>query len=86
MSDKDISAAHHKPANVSEELVNFAQTKVRSPRLSKLYEALKTIPPSSIESERAFSITGQFITQLGDDSIDSLVYLKSHYKKSKKED
>ena len=90
MSDKDISAAHHKPANVSEELVNFAQTKVRSPLLNKLYEALKTIPPSSIESERAFSITGQFITklrtQLGDDSIDSLVYLKSHYKKSKKED
>ena len=40
--------------------------------------------PSSIESERAFSVTGNFVTKLrtnlGDDTIDALVFLKSHYR------
>ena len=37
----------------------------------------------SLESERAFSITGKFITKvrshLGDDSVNALVFLKTHY-------
>ena len=32
--------------------------------LRKLFNALKCIPPTSVESERAFSITGQFATKL----------------------
>ena len=32
--------------------------------LRKLFNALKCIPPTSIESERAFSITGQLATKL----------------------
>ena len=48
--------------------------------LRKLFEALKTIPPSSIESERTFSVTGFYITKfrcsLGDQSINALVFLK----------
>ena len=31
--------------------------------LKKIFEALKTIPPSSIESERTFSVTGFYITK-----------------------
>ena len=83
------STKFHQPANISEELVNFARTKIHSPILEKLFRALKTIPPSSIESERAFSITGQFVTKLrstlGDDSIDALVFLKSYYKNKPKD-
>ena len=62
---------------------NFAKTRFRTPLLTKLFMALKTIPPSSIESERAFSVTGQYVTKirssLGDGSVDALVFLKTHY-------
>ena len=57
--------------------------------LRKLFEALKTIPPSSIESERTFSVTGFYITKfrcsLGDQSINALVFLKAYVFFKKKE-
>ena len=86
MEDTDISAIQfHHPANASDQLVNFSQTKVCSPLLKNLFDALKTMPSSSIESEGAFSITGQFVTKLrtslGDDSIDALVYKKATKKR-----
>ena len=37
------------PANVGEEMEKFAKTRFRTPLLTKLFNALKTIPPSSIE-------------------------------------
>ena len=52
--------------------------------LRKLFNALKCIPPTSVESERAFSITGQFATKLrtklDDDTLSSLVFLKAFYR------
>ena len=52
--------------------------------LRKLFNALKCIPQNSVESERAFSITGQFVTKLctklDDDTLSSLVFLKAFYK------
>ena len=52
--------------------------------LKKLFLALKSIPPFSVESERVFSITGQYVTKLRtnlkDESVDALVFLKSFYK------
>ena len=55
----------------------------RPPTLQKLLTAIGTIPPSSVESERVFSLTGNFVTKvrsrLGDDSIDALVFLKKYY-------
>ena len=52
--------------------------------LRKLFNALKCISPTSVESERAFSITGQFVTKLrtklDDDTLSSLVFLKAFYK------
>ena len=36
------------PANVGEEMEKFAKTRYRTPLLTKLFMALKTIPPSSI--------------------------------------
>ena len=47
--------------------------------LRKLFNALKCIPPTSAESERAFSITGQFATKLQtkiDDDTLSSCFLK----------
>ena len=58
------------------------------PLLNKLFNALQSIPPTSVESERAFSITGQFATKLrtklADNTLDSLVFLKASYKKESK--
>ena len=51
--------------------------------LRKLFNALKCIPQNSVESERAFLITGQFATKLCtklDDTLSSLVLLKTFYK------
>ena len=52
--------------------------------LRKLFNALNCIPPNSVESERAFSITGQFATKLctklDDDTLSSLVFFKAFYK------
>jgi hypothetical protein len=58
------------------------------PLLNKLFNALQSIPPTSVESERAFSITGQFATKLrtklADNTLNSIVFLKASYKKESK--
>ena len=50
--------------------------KIMPPILAILFRALKTIPPSSIEAERAFSKCGQFATRprsrLNDDTLNAL--------------
>ena len=66
----------------------FEISKKRSATLEKLYLALCSIPATSVESERAFSAVGLFITKLrsrmGDKSIDSLLTLRSHFKKEER--
>ena len=51
--------------------------------------ALEGIPISSTEPEHVFSVTGSFVTKtrarLGDDSVDSLVFLKKYYDVNKAE-
>jgi len=42
----------------------FEATKKRSNNLEKLYHALITIKPTSVEPERAFSAAGLFVTKL----------------------
>ena len=48
--------------------------------LGKLLNALKSIPPTSVQCERAFSTTGQYATKirsnLNDETLSSLVFLK----------
>ena len=57
---------------------------------SLLLEALKTIPPSSIESERTFSVMGFYNTKLrcslGNQSINALVFLKHIFQKEEQEE
>jgi len=45
----------------------FEATNKRSNNLEKLYHALTTIKPKSVEPERAFSATRLFVTKLGTD-------------------
>ena len=51
--------------------------------------ALEGIPISIIEPEHVFSVTGSFViktrARLGNDSVDSLVFLKNYYNVNKAE-
>ena len=53
-----------------------------------IFRSLLTIPPTSVESERAFSATGLFVTKirsrLGDYTIDTLVFLRDYYKREER--
>jgi hAT family C-terminal dimerisation region len=46
-------------------------------------EYLKSIPPTSVESERCFSASGNIVTKLrcsmNDDTLDPISFLRSHF-------
>ncbi|CAM1320522.1 Uncharacterised protein r2_g2889 [Pycnogonum litorale] len=60
----------------------------RSQTLEKLYKALLTVRPSSVESERAFSTTGIILTtfrcSIKDETVDTLVFLRNHFLSQRK--
>ena len=83
LDKKDISAV------VGHEMKLFEQTK-KLPRngfLQLIHTALLTIPPTSVESERAFSIFGYFCNKLRSSlksaTINALIFLREHYKSMK---
>jgi hypothetical protein len=51
--------------------------------LQLAYDYLLSVPPTSVEAERAFSAAGivcsRLRTRLGDESIDALCFLRSHF-------
>jgi len=53
-----------RPQTVKKEISVFEATNKRSNNLEKLYHALITIKPKSVEPERAFSAKGIFVTKL----------------------
>ena len=81
-----IKSTKKRPNFIENLCDSYAQCGIQSDiplLLRKLFNALKCIPPTSVESERAFSITGQFATKLRtklDDTLSSLVFLKAFYK------
>jgi hypothetical protein len=72
---------------IKKEMSLFEATHQRPENLEKLFNALKTIPPTSIEAERAFSAVGIFITKLRNrlspPTIDALIFLKYYFKKQR---
>ena len=58
----------------------FTKTEERPPCLELLHSALSSVPPSSVEAERIFSICGQFYTSIRSslfaETIDMLVFTK----------
>ena len=80
LDKKDISAV------VSHEMNIYAQTKVlpKNGYLEVLYNALLTIPPTSVESERAFSVFGYFCNKIRSSlktaTINALIFLREYYK------
>ena len=73
---------------VKQEIALYDKNPSKRPdNLEKLFNALMSIPPTSIESERNFSTTTYFATKirsrLNDDTLSALVFLKNYYKKVK---
>jgi len=58
---------------------------MRGKYLQTAYDALLTIPPSSVESERAFSAAGMIVTKLRtrmtDHTLDELVFMRAYFQK-----
>ena len=65
------------------EFSKFEKTSVLSADLILFKNALITIKPTSVSSERVFSISGKFVSplrcRLRDVSIDALVFLKYYF-------
>lgn len=85
-----------KPANVMEELNTISKDfkiydshKKRSPLMEKLVLSLSSIQPTSVQSERNFSLASSFVTKirssLSHQHIDMLCFLKSKFMSEKKQ-
>ena len=74
-------------SKIKSEMKFFEENGVRGNILESVYSFLIAIPPSSVESERAFSIAGNFCTKvrsrLGDAALSDLCFLKAYFKKTK---
>jgi hypothetical protein len=70
---------------VKKEMNLFEATKNRPSNLEKLYNALMTIPPTSVEPERAFSSASLFVTKIRNrlkpETIDVLSFLRQFFRK-----
>jgi hypothetical protein len=70
--------------HINDEIALAAKTGELTIKLQKLHKALSSIPASSIESERAFSVAGNFATKirsrLSDKTLDRFSFAKCYFK------
>ena len=68
---------------IKQEMKLFEANKSRGFHLQLAYTYLKSIPPTSVESERVFSASGYFCnrirSRLGDITLDRLSFLRSYF-------
>ena len=71
-------------SEIRSEMKFWDEGRSRGMLLEDLYKSLLTTPPTSVESERAFSAAGAFSTKirsrLNDKTLDTLCFLKSFFK------
>lgn len=81
------------PANnlnmvLKREMALYESTGALGVNLNTMYNFLQTIPPTSVDSERAFSAAGilctKFRSRLNDDTIDTLCYLRGFFHQQSK--
>ena len=67
---------------IKREMTILETTGQRPPCLDQIFKAVSTLPPTSVEAERAFSAAGLFVTKmrssLSDNSLDTLCFLRHH--------
>ena len=70
-------------ASIKAEMAVFESTSKRGRFLQQAYEYLLTVPPTSVEAERAFSAAGILSTKLRnrlqDNTLDTLCFLRAYY-------
>jgi hypothetical protein len=89
---KSLSAITSDPTDTSKNTLQqefrlWETTGTRSLKLEKLNECLKTIQPTSTESERVFSVAGSFSTKIRNrmkfELLNTLVFLKYYFLENK---
>jgi len=85
----DISShdsANRLRAVIKQEMSLLEATGKRPGKLEQIYIALLSIPPTSVEAERAFTAAGLFASKirsrLSDQSVNALSFLRSYCKKN----
>lgn len=83
LKTKPIKTKSINKKNIQKELQFYESTGNKTKNLDKLLEALMTIQPTSIESERTFSTSSNFCTKkrssMSDSTINALSFLKSYF-------
>ena len=81
------SSSHSDRKHISKELEIFEITAERTKNIDLLNDAIRSVPPTSVESERAFSAAGLFVTKLrtrlSDKIINALCLLRGYYNSDK---
>ena len=82
----DENESHHSSGSsrvMTQAMRLYETSGERPPLLEKLYQAIATIKPTSVEAERAFSALGYFCTKqrnrLGPKTLDVLIFLRHYY-------
>jgi hAT family C-terminal dimerisation region len=70
---------------IRQEMTLFESGGTRGRYLQLVYDYIMSVPPTSVEAERAFSAAGiicsRLRTRLGDETLDSLCFLRSYFQK-----
>lgn len=68
---------------IKNEMAQYEEYGTRGKYLNIIFDYLKTVQPTSVESERVFSVAGQFCTKirsrLNDDTLNCLCFLRAHF-------
>ena len=82
---KPVSPQDKQFKSLDAELTAYETNGQRSKNLENLYQALLSIKPTSVSSERAFSISGSFVTKrrakLKNSTVDDLCFSKDFLEK-----
>jgi len=87
VTDALVDVEKSQLAAIPGEMAMFESSGKRGRGLQLVYRYLLSIPPSSVNAERAFSAAGVLCTKVGsplsDKSIDTLCFLRYYYQKNK---
>ena len=87
LSSSSTAAEKNLASAVKAEMAVFASNGQRGRCLEAVYGYLMTIPPTSVEAERAFSAAGLLCTKLrsrlNDTTIDTLSFIRAYYQSCK---